>query len=185
MTKRKSGGKKNTKRKKGKSTKRNIAPVEEQHVEELSTGNDSDDLSSHGNETDLPIHENETDHMSETSQKIVIVEEAEGQKAQETDKEEENEEAEEEKQPEAEEEKDSEKEAQKEDKGSVEEKEQEIEAENREGWILTVCKTDDVPAVEKDDGETSRISACGGIKHRPKVMAVRKHAPKKRVGRES
>lgn len=35
-----------------KSTKRNSAPVEEQHVEELSTGNDSDDLSARGKESD-------------------------------------------------------------------------------------------------------------------------------------
>ncbi|CAN7073577.1 unnamed protein product, partial [Brassica oleracea var. botrytis] len=34
-----------------KSTKRNSVPVEEQHVEEFSTGNDSDDLSARGNES--------------------------------------------------------------------------------------------------------------------------------------
>ncbi|CAN7028421.1 unnamed protein product [Brassica oleracea var. botrytis] len=73
MTRPKRGGKKNTKQKKGKSTKRNIAPVEEQHVEELSTGNDRDDLSAHENETDHPAQENETDHLSATSQVIKSV----------------------------------------------------------------------------------------------------------------
>ena len=45
-----------------------------------------------------------------------------------------------------------------------------------------MCKTDDVPAVEKTDGteETSRTHARGVVKHRPKVMKVSKHAPKKR-----
>ncbi|KAH0905065.1 hypothetical protein HID58_044568 [Brassica napus] len=73
MTKPKRGGKKNTKQKKGKSTKKNIAHVEEQHVEELSTGNDRDDLSAHENETDHPAQENETDHLSATSQVIKSV----------------------------------------------------------------------------------------------------------------
>ena len=71
MTRPKRGGKENTKQKKGKSTKRNIAPVEEQHVEEISTGNDRDDLSAHENETDHPAQENETDHLSATSQVLI------------------------------------------------------------------------------------------------------------------
>lgn len=62
MTGRKHGGNKKTKQKKGKSTKRNIAPVEEQQVEELSTGNDSDDMSADNNETDHHVHENENEH---------------------------------------------------------------------------------------------------------------------------
>ncbi|KAL0856327.1 hypothetical protein Bca101_061480 [Brassica carinata] len=52
-----------------KSTKRNSAPEEEQHEEELSTGNDSDDQSAHGNEYDhLSAHAHETDHESASSQ---------------------------------------------------------------------------------------------------------------------
>jgi len=57
MTGRKRGGKRNTKQTKGKSRKKATPPLEEHHVESLSTGN-SDDLSA---------HENETDHLSATS----------------------------------------------------------------------------------------------------------------------
>ncbi|KAF3603049.1 hypothetical protein F2Q69_00036786 [Brassica cretica] len=45
-------GRRKKKSQQRKSTKRNNAPVEEQHVEELSTGNDNDDLSARGNESD-------------------------------------------------------------------------------------------------------------------------------------
>ncbi|KAH0862439.1 hypothetical protein HID58_079650, partial [Brassica napus] len=57
MTGRKRGGKRNTKQTKRKSRKKVTPPLEEHHVESLSTGN-SDDLSA---------HENETDHLSATS----------------------------------------------------------------------------------------------------------------------
>ncbi|XP_056850690.1 uncharacterized protein At3g43530-like [Raphanus sativus] len=61
------GGKQKTKQRK--STKRKNAPVEEQHVEELSTRNGSDDQSAHGNESDhLSAHAHETDHESASSQ---------------------------------------------------------------------------------------------------------------------
>ncbi|KAF2590105.1 hypothetical protein F2Q70_00038386 [Brassica cretica] len=51
ITGRKRGGKRNTKQTKGKSRKKATPPLEEYHVESLSTGN-SDDLSAHENETD-------------------------------------------------------------------------------------------------------------------------------------
>ncbi|CAF2075801.1 unnamed protein product, partial [Brassica napus] len=54
-------GRRKNKSQQRKSTKRNNAPVEEQHVEELSTGNDNDDLSARGNESD---------HQSASSQVI-------------------------------------------------------------------------------------------------------------------
>ncbi|KAJ4875509.1 hypothetical protein Rs2_40527 [Raphanus sativus] len=66
------GGKQKTKQRK--SRKRKSAPVEEQHVEELSTRNDSDDQSAHGNESDhLSAHAHETDHESASSQVITSV----------------------------------------------------------------------------------------------------------------
>ncbi|KAJ4875513.1 hypothetical protein Rs2_40531 [Raphanus sativus] len=66
------GGKQKTKQRK--STKRKNAPVEEQHVEELSTRNGSDDQSAHGNESDhLSAHAHETDHESASSQVITSV----------------------------------------------------------------------------------------------------------------
>lgn len=80
MTSRIRGGKNKISRQR-ESTKRNNAHIEEQYVEELSTGNNSDDLSAHGNESDhMSAHENETDHPASSqvnysqnySQKIVI-----------------------------------------------------------------------------------------------------------------
>ncbi|KAJ4881395.1 Uncharacterized protein Rs2_38450 [Raphanus sativus] len=68
MTSRIRGGKNKISRQR-ESTKRNNAHIEEQYVEELSTGNNSDDLSAHGNESDhMSAHENETDHPASSQE---------------------------------------------------------------------------------------------------------------------
>lgn len=48
--------------------------------------------------------------------------------------------------------------------------------EEKAQWILTVYKNDEVAGV---DG-TESIPSPSGVKHRPKMMEVRKHSPAKR-----
>ncbi|CAF1964537.1 unnamed protein product [Brassica napus] len=53
--------------------------------------------------------------------------------------------------------------------------------EEKQGWILSIYKSNDgIPDVDKMDG-TERSHAHSSVKHMPKVMAVNKHGPKKRV----
>ncbi|KAG2266003.1 hypothetical protein Bca52824_073082 [Brassica carinata] len=125
----------------------------------------------YGTERKKPV---DTEMVEDTE----VVEEPEGQRAEETDKEEENKEAENEKE--------SEEEAQKEDEEGEEdvpekEEHKKYTEEEKQGWILSIYKSNDgIPDVDKMDG-TERSHAHSSVKHMPKVMAVNKHGPKKRV----
>ncbi|KAJ4880364.1 putative inactive protein kinase [Raphanus sativus] len=56
--------------------------------------------------------------------------------------------------------------------------EAEHEKEEKQGWILTVCKSKDAISAVETDG-TEGAPARTGVKHRPKAMAVRKHRSRK------